>query len=159
MNKILKNKFRLILIKYLKKSLNKLKTIEATKRALNEQHREQEDRKLQGIFTLKCLDFWDKKQYTKTHFGPEEGEELKQIYKVKREKEKEMLDKELKQQIAIKQQFKAVDKSLGKQSDQVVIDQNKALLNIEEKEAKLKKKLQQQKNVKAWSEQQAYKVS
>ena len=38
----------------------------------------------------------------KDAFWTEEGVELKQVYKVKREKEREMLSKELQQQISIK---------------------------------------------------------
>lgn len=128
----------------------KRKKIAATRKALDEQHREQEDKKLR--------EFFENKKYTHTHFGPEEGEELKQLYKAKREEEKKILDEGLKAQIAAKQQLKDTDKVLNTHVDKVFLENAKAMLDAETKEMKLKKQLQQKKNVQAWNQQQEMKV-
>ena len=119
--------------------------IEQTKKALDEQAKEQEYAKLKS--------FLERKEFTNTNFGPEEGEELRLIYKQKREKEKEILDKELKAQMLAKAEYRANDKLLTDQVDKLVISQNQAMVDAEVKNLKIKKKLQQQKNVKNWNEQ------
>jgi len=53
----------------------KRRKIQETRRALDQQHKELEERKKR--------EFFDQKKHVNTHFGPEEGEELKQMYKEK----------------------------------------------------------------------------
>lgn len=130
--------------------IKKMRQVEATRKALDEQYKEREDKKL--------LEFYDNKKYTNTHFGPEEGEDLKQYYKAKRDQEKSLLDNDLKTQILNNQRIKATDKMLNSHVDKLIIEQNKNILDAEKKRAKDEKQIQQQKNMKAWNEQQAMKL-
>lgn len=120
--------------------------IDQTKKALDQQYKEREKDKIKQ--------FIESKEKTNTHFGPEEGEELKLIYKQRREMEKEILHKELNAQISTKAKIKENNRLLSDQVDKLVIKHNIAQLEAETKEISLKKKLSQQKNVEAWSEQQ-----
>lgn len=123
--------------------------IEATRKALDEQHKEKENKKL--------VEFYEKQKYVNTHFGPEEGEELKQLYRAKRDQEKNLLEEELKAQIHAKERVKETNKVLDKHVDQILIDQAQNLLSEELKEKQLKKKMEQQKNSKAWAQQKEMK--
>jgi len=127
----------------------KRKMIEATKKALDEQARQKHDRKL--------LEFLEEKRHHNTHFGPEEGEELKQFYKDKRENEKQFLKNELKAQIMSKKQVRETDAKLERHIDQVYAQQANNVLQNQKMELQIKKQVDQENNVKAWDLQREIK--
>jgi hypothetical protein len=128
----------------------KRRKIEATKKALDEQVKEHEDKKQ--------VEFWENKMHYNTNFGPEEGDELKQLYKQKRDQEKRVLDHELRAQIFVKQTMKETSQQLGDQMDKIYVQQAKELMVAQENELKKKKRLQQNNNVKAWNQQREIKA-
>lgn len=128
----------------------KRRQIEATRKALDEQYREKEDKKI--------IEFYENKKYHNTHFGPEETDNTRELHKNKRELEKNLLDQELKTQMANKLMIKETNTMLGKEVEHVYIKQAQKMIENEKNDLKLKKKLQIQKNVKAWGDQKNAKI-
>jgi hypothetical protein len=129
----------------------KRRQIESTRQGLDEQYKEKKRKRE--------LEFYEKKKYHNTHFGPEETDNVKELFHNKRELEKNVLNQELNTQMANKRMVKETDIMLGKEVASLHNKQAQNMLETEKKDGLLKKKQQIEKNVSAWADQKNVKLN